>query len=80
MLEANHPPLPLDLPQIADEAETSRDALDDQPMRFRVEVSVSTVDRLIRLGLLGSGQREDLIAILAATKRLARQLDFCRVP
>jgi hypothetical protein len=55
------------------------EALYDRPMRFLVEVPASTVDGLIRLGLLGSGQREDLIAILTAVKRLGRQPDVYRI-
>jgi hypothetical protein len=49
-------------------------------MRFLVEAPVSTVDGLVRLGWLAPAQREDLLAILAAAKRLGRQLDVCRVP
>jgi hypothetical protein len=48
-------------------------------MRFLVEVPASTVDGLVRLGWLAPGQREDLVAILAAVKRLGRQPDVCRI-
>jgi hypothetical protein len=55
------------------------EALYDRPLGFLVEVPASTADGLIRLGLMGSGQREDLIAILTAVKRLGRQPDVCRI-
>jgi hypothetical protein len=48
-------------------------------IRFLVEVPASTVDGLVRLGWLTPGQREDLLAILAATKRLGRQPDVSRI-
>jgi hypothetical protein len=48
-------------------------------IRFLVEVPASTVDGLVQLGWLAPHQREDLLAILAATKRLGRQPDVWRI-
>jgi hypothetical protein len=51
----------------------------EAPARFIVEIPSPTIQGFVKLGWLRPDQQNDLGAIMAALKRLGRELDILRV-
>jgi hypothetical protein len=59
--------------------ETDDPALPDAPARFLVEVSCSAVDLLVKGRWLRPGERDDVLAILLAMKRVGLAASVMRI-